>query len=232
MRKIFATLGAIASLSASPVHAAIFNIQFSGSLYQVTESVASRFQLGDFVYGSIQIDTDAAPESLAASTRIYPHAVMGGFINVSGYSVTLGSGARAIVSDNETYGSAEIDRFIVDDLGASGSAINGLPFSGVFWNWQDNAGRATQAFALPMTQAALDAYGVPTGAIDWLSGDGNNRVTFSLDRVSVQQSAVPEPATWAMMIVGFGFLGFVMRGNGSRTAAALRHLEFSPADGR
>ena len=31
-------------------------------------------------------------------------------------------------------------------------------------------------------------------------------------------STVPEPATWAMMILGFGFIGFMMRSNRAKTA--------------
>lgn len=46
-----------------------------------------------------------------------------------------------------------------------------------------------------------------------LRGNGNNidQVRFSVERQSLMKSAVPEPATWAMMIVGIGLAGAVLR---------------------
>lgn len=52
------------------------------------------------------------------------------------------------------------------------------------------------------------------------TGTGSDTITFAgrddpsfntLDQVSVTQSAVPETATWAMMLVGMGTIGFAMR---------------------
>jgi hypothetical protein len=42
---------------------------------------------------------------------------------------------------------------------------------------------------------------------------------FEFDNIAATISAVPEPATWAMMIIGFGFVGFMLR-NGRRQGAA------------
>jgi hypothetical protein len=41
-------------------------------------------------------------------------------------------------------------------------------------------------------------------------GGGNND-SFGLDNVRYSVAAVPEPATWAMMLVGFGMMGAAMR---------------------
>jgi hypothetical protein len=41
-----------------------------------------------------------------------------------------------------------------------------------------------------------------------------------LDNISVT-TAVPEPATWAMMLIGFGAVGFMMRGSRRNQSAAL-----------
>lgn len=50
-----------------------------------------------------------------------------------------------------------------------------------------------------------------TGTSTTLTFTGGSGTAFgaALDNVSV--AAVPEPATWAMMILGFGFAGFAMR---------------------
>jgi len=41
--------------------------------------------------------------------------------------------------------------------------------------------------------------------------NGNNSGTGSLAGTVTIQTAVPEPATWAMMLLGFGAVGFAMR---------------------
>lgn len=58
------------------------------------------------------------------------------------------------------------------------------------------------------------------------AADGVNRVVFSstapafeFDNIAAAVSAVPEPTTWAMMIFGFGFVGFMLRGRRRQNGA-------------
>lgn len=45
-----------------------------------------------------------------------------------------------------------------------------------------------------------------------LTINGNNSGAGSLGgSITIRQAAVPEPATWAMMLIGFGAVGFAMR---------------------
>jgi hypothetical protein len=48
----------------------------------------------------------------------------------------------------------------------------------------------------------------------------SSRNSAEIDNLAVG-SAVPEPTTWAMMLVGFGAVGFAMR-RGRRTKALLQ----------
>ena len=41
---------------------------------------------------------------------------------------------------------------------------------------------------------------------------------FEFDNFAATVAGVPEPATWAMMILGFGFVGFMMRSNRQKVA--------------
>ena len=57
------------------------------------------------------------------------------------------------------------------------------------------------------------------------AADNVNRVVFNttqpafeFDDIAAAVSGVPEPSTWAMMILGFGFVGFMLR-NGRRQGA-------------
>lgn len=210
MKRLMGVLLAVL-LMPVPASAALLTVNFAGSLYQVSSSVSSRFTLGDAVTAQLVIDTAVAGTPFyPGTTYLFPGAVVGGFVNVDGYVATLGSGARAFVTDDEDYGSGPIDRLIVDDYSAAAADVAGLPFNDLFFNWQDNGGTATPGFVLPDGQAALDAYGAPTGAIDWATSDGANRVTFAFSSVTVG-APVPEPASWAMMIAGFAATGVALR---------------------
>lgn len=52
-----------------------------------------------------------------------------------------------------------------------------------------------------------------------ITSGGLDNVDAILDNVSVSLSAVPEPATWALMIMGFGAIGGAMRRRGRSTVA-------------
>jgi hypothetical protein len=71
----------------------------------------------------------------------------------------------------------------------------------------------SNSFEVPF---GIDAFVVPFGvtanAGNWLV---DNR------RINLNDPAVPEPATWAMMIVGFGMSGFVLRRRKRRIAEGL-----------
>lgn len=58
-----------------------------------------------------------------------------------------------------------------------------------------------------------------TSAFSYVTPDGTSYQTL-LTRVRIEQ-AVPEPATWAMMLLGFGAIGAVARGRRDRRRAAL-----------
>jgi len=55
----------------------------------------------------------------------------------------------------------------------------------------------------------LDTFGMAAGnSYTWTWGDGKTTDTFT---INILAAAVPEPATWAMMIMGFGMVGATMR---------------------
>lgn len=93
-----------------------------------------------------------------------------------------------------------------------------------------NGASLVQAFSgsalLAITDGSDHRYLFTFGA-----SDNVNRVLFSSDApafefdyiaASFVSSGVPEPGTWAMMILGFGFIGFMLRAARRREANALR----------
>jgi len=187
--------------------AKIIKIDITGNLYQVSSSVASRFSLGDTVTAQLVLDTDAPGSVFYPDTHLFADAVIGGFISVDGYTATFSNTARAFVTDDEFSGA--MDRFLIDDYNSTAADVNGMPFHDLFLNWQDDTATASPGFTLPADQAGLAAYGLPRGGIDWLTSDGENRITFKADQVTVK--SVPEPATWSMMIGGMAVVGWSVR---------------------
>jgi PEP-CTERM motif len=89
-------------------------------------------------------------------------------------------------------------------------------------NWQLNAGKYWVRFAgystlLPIYQTATPLHSRVVGNDFLLDGrfpvafaGPNGAIGFSLNGIN-PNGAVPEPATWAMMIAGFGVIGTAMR---------------------
>lgn len=190
-----------------PAQAAIIEIDISGNLYQVSSSVASQFAIGNAVTAKLILDTDVVGTIFYPDTYLFSNAVLGGFVTVNGYTATFSNAARAFVTDNEYGGS--MDRFLIDDYGSAAAPVNGMAFHDFFLNWQDDSATATPSFTLPSTQAQVAAYGLPRGGIDWLTSDGNNRITFEATSVTVLP--VPELASWAMMMAGMALAGASLR---------------------
>ena len=53
---------------------------------------------------------------------------------------------------------------------------------------------------------------------------GGSFASASQFRASVAPTGVPEPATWAMMLLGFGSIGFKLRRRRSRSASSLLRI--------
>jgi hypothetical protein len=58
------------------------------------------------------------------------------------------------------------------------------------------------------TGATITSLGLAPGAYMWSWGSGATADTFTLD-IAAGRIAVPELATWAMMLLGFAGLGFM-----------------------
>jgi hypothetical protein len=63
--------------------------------------------------------------------------------------------------------------------------------------------------SLALGQAGIYGFSLPSGAVQTTGAFGNR--TFLFDSNGNLITGVPEPATWAMMLLGFGFVGFALR---------------------
>lgn len=196
---------------------ALIRIDLIGSVYYTSGDAKPVFANGTEATAWFEYDENAAGSVWTAGdqpnkgVRFYRYAPTGGGMTVGDYKVTFGSAARMFVTNQEkstSYG--ELDRVLLDDFSAQGASLNGRPVDVVSFSWQDNSATALKDLALPTSQQTFDALGAPTSSIDWrpyINADHRVSVTWS----SVKVAAVPEPASWAMMLVGFGAMGFAMR---------------------
>jgi MYXO-CTERM domain-containing protein len=82
-----------------------------------------------------------------------------------------------------------------------GSSVNGLEFAGVEVGSYDTF---TQSFATTAGQTYVYSFD--------LNNSGDNQPSgFRVTTSGLSTSAAPEPASWAMMLLGFGGLGAVLR---------------------
>jgi len=90
------------------------------------------------------------------------------------------------------------------DAGAGGFSlhVDGIPIL----NWNDYPGGSLDPFASLDGWNTIQIIGTSTGTS---ANSFNGNVTFAAGASPL--SAVPEPAAWAMMLCGFGLVGFAMR---------------------
>ena len=84
-------------------------------------------------------------------------------------------------------------------IGAAPQTLNGT----AIWNGDDFAGDRTKGF-----RVYYDFHGAKVSSITFGSGSD----AFEADNFGGTLTAVPEPASWALMIVGFGAAGAMLRG--------------------
>lgn len=106
----------------------------------------------------------------------------------------------------------------MSNLDFTSIAINGIP--GTVIN-----GTVDQAFMI--AQAVLSGQNTLTltGNLNLPSGTGN--AAFGGNVTFAEVAAVPEPATWALFILGFGALGMGMRRRNARVSATKATLNFA-----
>lgn len=80
-----------------------------------------------------------------------------------------------------------------------------MPFSGPFGSDQMPGGKFVYA------NVGGDFSALTTTTWDGALGSGTGDVWFKASFSQADAGAVPEPAAWAMMLVGFGFVGGAMR---------------------
>ncbi len=139
---------------------------------------------------SILSDTNTITINLGANSKI--------LVNVSGTTVRL-DGGMSLNGGNASqvlFNFAQATDFVVGNMGFMGSA---LAPTAVY-----SGGGGVINGQLIVDSFSGDTWG-------GIGGTQVNKVKFSGDLLSISPAPIPEPATWALMIIGFGGAGAMLR---------------------
>ena len=157
----------------------------------------------------------------------------GGVGAVTGLSLTAGQGFTVTVDPNDLWSAGGLPRWsnadgLTHDTFATGSDESGQA-AGVqigtdFGLWTENGLSAPYGTLVGDIGGVFQVLGANFSGPAWATGDltlyywdSNNGDNSQFITASVN-GAVPEPATWALMLGGFGLVGLTLRG---RKAAML-----------
>ena len=160
------------------------------------------------------------------------NSTSGGTSKDTGLTFALGQQFRITSSTNDLWSSGDLPRFsdadgIVFRLAVAGDDSGEAPDTQIGANWGNHSqGNLSARYGSLVADLGggnyqlLGANGVfvsqggplKLAYFDSNSGDNTGFITFNI-------TAVPEPATWALMLVGFGMIGFGLR---SRRKQAVR----------
>ncbi len=210
MKKFFAAFGLCAAIfvsAASPASAASFvQATFSGGIFSSAPSVKAPFTSilspSDAIGGSFVFQTDLVPgnPSPAQNVSTAPYASL---IPASAlFSINLGS--LTLTAANITSGETLQIKYWANGVFGGFAAPVDFNYSGSDYRL-DMQGSVFSVVKL--VNGAPEPLGSP-----FVSGYFNSGFTNATAYTPpVVGGAVPEPATWAMMLLGFGAIGFGMR---------------------
>ena len=200
-------LAALFALGAGTASAATYtSANFSGGIFGGNANVSAPF-LGtvfpsDTFTGTFVYDNDLVPGAGTGFVNValssFPNVVPSFTFNINGSSYTVDDPNAAI-----QYNNGHFNGFSVNDE---------FSFAGSNYVLQINGGiLAVRLAADPVGQSFVNGY----------INIGDNNVTGQTPFVP-QVGAVPEPTTWAMMLIGFagvGFIAYRRRNQGSALTA-------------
>jgi hypothetical protein len=210
--KTWMLAAALAAMTSS-ANAAVITWTYDST---ITMATGPLFHLGDTVQVSVTMDTSVVPYT-NVPTVLASHAVL----SVSFGSSTATQGGNLAIFNNSGVGSPIVweDRFAAS---ANLTLPNGLPLGALFLLFLDQGPSPANLTALTSTAiplSPLDPASFDTAKASYFMprpGGAFEQYEASLNAIS----AVPEPSTWAMMILGFGVVGLVAYRRSKKQVAA------------
>lgn len=234
MRFIHALAASAAITMATPASAAtVFTDGFEGDSPALTVTTLDNWTLT----GGVSVDVVGSPN--AFSIGVTPPA-SGNVIDLDGtpgpatitsiqsflfnagdlvtFSFDVGGAQRGSIADN-FQAILFLDPSLVSGLTGTGLTSTGLG---------SNANSVFSSVSIPgstaFTTSSISFIATGAGSLQMAFGTTSaDNIGPLLDNVRLDVSAVPEPATWAMMLLGLGFVGGAMRSRRRNQNVAVRY---------
>ncbi|MBO9669430.1 MAG: PEP-CTERM sorting domain-containing protein [Sphingobium sp.] len=137
------------------------------------------------------------------------------------YTVTNGVGQQGAAYDVWNFNTGNpynwIWSFIIADAATHKVVLDSLPDPNAFTGLHDDVANAAYALNYSGTFTLASTTQLAFFTEDYYPPDNAGGVSLNVSLKSVN-GAVPEPASWALMICGLGFAGAAMRASGSKRA--------------
>lgn len=204
--------------AASPAHAVTYTKgNFSSGIFGGNANVSAPFTTNGFFQGQ------TFSGSFVFANELVPAAATG-FVNV--LASTFPDLANIPAADLFTFNFGSLTFTAADADAPFAIQYNNGAFNGFFFlnNFSFAGGNYQLKVDGGQFQVFQEVGGNPTGSslMNGYVNIGNSAVTgkTAFTPTAVPTSPVPEPATWLMMLFGFGMIGFAMRSSKARPAFA------------
>ena len=203
MYKAVASAAAALMLAASS-HATIYKFDWNGSVFDTQLNTAtSDIKVGDTASASFLFDDSSA---VIASTAYQPVTTIYR-ITLTNYSFRVGSQSwfAPLVTDSYLY--------IFDNSFTQDGFSFDVHRSNPLWNTETEAVGPITARASTTLDNVASLDGLPDQRLSLFlgSGDAQENIFANVRATVTVISSTPEPASWMMMILGFGLIGAAMR---------------------
>jgi hypothetical protein len=202
MRKAFLAAGFVGALVASQASAQTITFQNGGSTLLPQETLVETFTLGAGETGRVAIA--GATNSFIYAANTPNEAVLPLAGSPNGFAAVLGGGSYTYTLPF----AAQVFSFLIGGI----DSYNSLTL-----NYADGTSSIAYMGAAIAGLSSLPSNGALSGRIRFDRGGASSitSVTFASAQNTLEFDdiaiAAPEPATWAMMIFGFGMVGFGLR---------------------
>jgi len=237
----YASLAALAIASVSSANAAVYTFDFNGTDHSGTVGAPGNERISTATNGSTSVSVRVTAWSTVDSITNDP-AYLGAF--PGGYGVGDGKGDGHTVDNVDlvdfivlqfdravTLSTATFNAFSISGLGAADtdatigayktpiSWTTAIADPNVFYSGTQGVYNSDVAVNSPLPRDISSAlYGNTWIIASALPDTDGQYDSFKISQLSI--SAVPEPTTWAMMILGFGVVGASMRRKAAKVSYA------------
>jgi len=185
-----ALLPALLGFAPLAAHAATFT--FAGQTPSGSDPLGGVYQIGPFGGGITNFEEDAGLQPDPTQQVLF-NPLAGGLANAASFTLAITGGADKLIALSQGFG------LFFETFQPNGDILSE-------WTASENAGKTAITFTAPKGDqlVAGQRFDVDVTFKNPLPNDFAYAITWG-------GAAVPEPATWAMMIVGLGLIGGVLR---------------------